>query len=217
MKSWSFWSAPFTTQTDSHTALINLNSWVTNSDIDLITNLISMRWLFAESDMKPSTSLNMLMSLILNQNMNFGILPILWSICKAKIFRHCLVFFIFCKISSVQNEKLATQADQKWTPRWAWNEMLADFSTLYQFIFSRRNLDDQWNLTFCTVTSKIVWQSTKVVFSKHHIFPYEKFSCHLEPYSLMKSLTRWNLLCLKTLNVVDPDFPSWIDGTRWIE
>ena len=34
----------------------------------------------------------------------------------------------FCKISSVQNEKLATQADQKWTPRWAWNEMLAGFS-----------------------------------------------------------------------------------------
>ena len=33
-------------------------------------------------------------------------------------FRHCPVFlFIFCKISSVQNEKVATQADQKWTPR----------------------------------------------------------------------------------------------------
>ena len=76
----------FTTQTDSHTALINLNSWVTNSDIDLITNLISMRWLFTESDMKPSTSLNVLMSLVLNQNMNLCVLFILWSIWKSRIF-----------------------------------------------------------------------------------------------------------------------------------
>ena len=89
----------FTTQTDSHTALINLNSWVTNLDIDLFTNLISMRWLFAESDMKWSTSLNILMILILNQYTNFSVLPILWSICKAKFFKHCLVFIIFCKIS----------------------------------------------------------------------------------------------------------------------
>ena len=36
-----------------------------------------------------------------------------------------LSFFDFLKMSSFQNEKLATQADQKWTPRWAWNEMLA--------------------------------------------------------------------------------------------
>ena len=41
------------------------------------------------------------------------------------LFWHCLDFSDLLKISSVQNEKVATQADQKWTPRWAWNEMLA--------------------------------------------------------------------------------------------
>ena len=32
-------------------------------------------------------------------------------------FRYCLDFSDFLKISSVQNEKVTTQADQKWTPR----------------------------------------------------------------------------------------------------
>ena len=93
MKFWLTWAASFITQTDSYTALINSNSWFSNSDINLFTNLIS----------------------------------ILWSICTAKFLRHFVVFFDFLKISSFQNEKLATQADQKWTPRWAWNEMLAHF------------------------------------------------------------------------------------------
>ena len=150
--------------------------------------------------MKPNTSLNMLMSLTLNQKMNLCVLPILWSICTAKFLRHFVVFFDFLKISSFQNEKLATQADQKWTSRWAWNEMLAQISpneilAIQMWKFTRIN-----NL-FMEMCNNVEW-----CIPLEQIFFYvlqKKLPniCHFEVRDNLVSFTTWLTIKRTTITI----------------